>query len=140
LVAKAVRVNGKQLDVRRGVLGLEDKIVPFYVAEAWAGSSVFGSKPEAATRVQGVDTNRILREEKPTALVLDIEGGEFALIPGLEMPTVRLVILETHGDFVSVDKEAAMWECLTEQFRVERVIRRESDDKMRFCVLSRELP
>lgn len=140
LAKKAIAVNGQQLDIRPGVLGLADETVAFYICDAWAGSSVLGPRPETATNVQGIDTNRILREEKPTALVLDIEGGEFALIPGLEMPTVRLVILETHGDCVSVDKEAAMWECLTGQFRVERVIRRESDAKMRFCVLSRELP
>jgi len=135
----AVKVNEQQLDVRQGALTLEDGPVPFTTlpTRTWAGSGLVGAYPDGAT-VPGVDTNRILREEEPSVLVLDIEGAEFGLIPELVMPTVRLIILEIHSNYATQPEQERMWGYLTDRFRVAKVFHF-GDGVKQFVALERDL-
>ena len=70
--------------------------VDFYVTPAFWASSLI--KPEEGefecVKVQGVNKHDVLREIKPTALVVDIEGGEASFFEGLDLGSVNKIIME----------------------------------------------
>ncbi|MEO0399578.1 MAG: FkbM family methyltransferase [Pseudomonadota bacterium] len=75
----------------------DDGSVAFHVAEQFWSSSVLDRGQTAeTTHIDKVDLNRVFREEDADVFICDIEGGEFALLPSLDLSRVRLVVIELH--------------------------------------------
>ena len=66
------------------------------VSEFWSSSVIDRGRTERVDRVEQIDLNRLFRETGATVFICDIEGGEFALLPQLDLSTIRLVVIELH--------------------------------------------
>lgn len=84
-------------DLVEGIAALEDGETDFHVApDFWASSTQALDEDTQTIRHQSLDTNRLIREFAPTILVMDIEGGEIALLPHLDLTGIRRLIIEFH--------------------------------------------
>jgi len=112
--------NPQLIDHARGLYkrnGLQDRImlrnailtagpdqpweISFAVAEDYLGSRILhnGEKPRNGETVVPVPTQRfddVVAEFRPTALMMDIEGGELELLENGNLSAFRLVIVELH--------------------------------------------
>lgn len=73
--------------------------VPFYLAEHfWASSLTPSAEGEAMASVDvpEIDINAVIAQHRPDIITMDIEGGEMALMDGLDVSTARVVIMELH--------------------------------------------
>lgn len=69
----------------------------FHVAEQfWSSSALDRGATRRVDRVQRANLNTLFRSFEATVFICDIEGGEFALLPGLDFTGVRLVVAELH--------------------------------------------
>jgi FkbM family methyltransferase len=93
------------VETQVGAIGHGTGNVDFYFGEDfWESSTVENhvSKKAASTKVPVVDFSSLLLKTKPTAVICDIEGGEFDLFlsPSFrpeDFSSVRLVVLEVHA-------------------------------------------
>ena len=75
----------------------DDGAVKFRVAEQFWSSSVLDRGQTLRTvETKKINLNRLFREEGASVFICDIEGGEFALLPDLDLTGVRLVVIELH--------------------------------------------
>jgi len=91
------RLSQVDFDFRNAMLGGAAGTAQFHVHEAfWASSA--GHQSDDSTEIQVVvhDVNAVLAEQTFTMLVMDIEGGEIDLIPGMDLQTVTRIVIETH--------------------------------------------
>lgn len=73
--------------------------VPFYLAEHfWASSLTPPADGEtmASVDVPEIDINEVIARHRPDIITMDIEGGEMALVDGLDVSSARVVIMELH--------------------------------------------
>ena len=88
----------------------------FYVSEHFWGSSLspqtHGIKSEVD--VPAVYLPDLLAEFRPTVLVCDIEGGEFGLLPKLDLSCLRTVVLEIHPKRASREEYRGLIEHLAD--------------------------
>lgn len=83
----------------------DDGPVDFHVAEQfWSSSTLDRGVTTRTVAAPRVDLNRIMKETGATVFICDIEGGEFALIPNLDLSGLRLAIVEVH-DALAKDGE-----------------------------------
>lgn len=104
---RGVKVDGVVPTLRWGALSTRDGEANFLVqSEHWPGSSllpnaddqIHGSTASGSViRVPTVDTNRVLREWKANALMLDIEGEEHNVIHQIDLGPLRCIGMELHG-------------------------------------------
>jgi FkbM family methyltransferase len=102
LLRGELRVRGKQLDIRQAALWTRDSTQEFYIADDnWPASSLLsGQSPnERGVSVETLDTNRLIAEESITALILDVEGAEKDIVPYLDIPKLRAMVVEAHGPY-----------------------------------------
>lgn len=89
--------NSCPAELVEGIAALEDGETDFHVAtDFWASSTQALDEDTQTIRHQSLDTNRLIREFAPTILVMDIEGGEIALLPHLDLTGIRRLIIEFH--------------------------------------------
>ncbi len=97
--------NGCPATLIGAVAALHDGTADFYLAEDfWASSTEArtaganaGSGANArCLRRPTVDVNRLIAQFRPTLLVMDIEGGELALLPHLALAGLRRLVIEFH--------------------------------------------
>lgn len=89
-------LNGVQVELINAVVSHEDGEIDFYIhPEFWASST---EPREGAERVRlpARSLSGLLKEVQPDVLIVDIEGGEVALLEGMRLPGVRQVVLEVH--------------------------------------------
>jgi hypothetical protein len=74
--------------------------VPFYCrCDFWASSlEPTSSAYERAVEVPSLDLGQLLDKHRPGVLVMDIEGGELALMQIAALPHVRAIVMEVHRD------------------------------------------
>jgi FkbM family methyltransferase len=84
--------------------------IEFCVMDNILSSSVFdrGGKPTTLSSLQFSD---ILLEEKPTTVIMDVEGLEVELLAG-DLPGVRKIIVETHAKIVGDEETRKMLDSL----------------------------
>lgn len=71
--------------------------------EFW-GSTIKGRKYNGEfVKVEAIPLVTFLHDLKPTALIIDIEGGEADLFIDIDIPTVNLIIMEVHPDVLGSD-------------------------------------
>ncbi|MFW2543270.1 FkbM family methyltransferase [Primorskyibacter sp. 2E107] len=72
--------------------------IPFYVRNSFLGSSLIDHEARE-TRAVSVNVERfdVVRDQfRPTVLVIDIEGGELALLRDADLSGIRAVVIEFH--------------------------------------------
>lgn len=79
----------------------------FFVGKNFWASSIY-QKAEGARpiKVPILDFNTTLRSIDPTFLYIDIEGGEYDLIPGADFHNVRKLLIEIH-DWALTEEQVA---------------------------------
>ena len=88
--------------------------VDFHVADLfWASSVIDHGATRRVDKVEQVGLNDLFREKKASVFICDIEGGEFALLPQLDLSGLRLIVIELH------EKRAGPGEMETAQKQIE---------------------
>lgn len=71
--------------------------IPFYCRRDFWASSLDATTPfEREVEVVALVLSDILASHKPDVLVMDIEGGEFALMEVADLGAIRAMVIETH--------------------------------------------
>ena len=101
-LAPAIRrnfeLNGCDATLVSAIAALEDGEAPFHLApHFWASSTESGEDTRQITRPT-VDVNRLIADLRPTVLTMDIEGGEIALLPQLDLSGLRRLVIEFHPE------------------------------------------
>ncbi|WP_319781516.1 FkbM family methyltransferase [Oceanisphaera sp. IT1-181] len=98
LIMSNMERNRVQFEARNTLLADTKASRDFYVTPAFWASSLLepDSEPYQKVTVAAVDKNVVMDELKPTALVVDIEGGEAEFFAGLDLTTVNKIIIEIH--------------------------------------------
>lgn len=91
------RLNGVWPTVRNVVLGQDGRAeVRFYLHRDFWASSLTACQGARETKVPQQDVRSILREFRPTYVIVDIEGGEIDLFNNLELDGIEKLCLEIH--------------------------------------------
>ena len=103
IINNNMKRNNVQFEVRNKLLFDGRGSHSFYVTKAFWASSLI--KPKHADfeefRVESDDKNEIMKELKPSMLIIDIEGGEYAFFDDLNLSSVSKIILEVHPSVLS---------------------------------------
>lgn len=105
-------MNEVEVDLYHGMLLQEGAGPPtaFSVHELITASSEYRTHPGSTKKVE-VPTYSIrsfLEEFQPTIISCDIEGSEYKLLLGLEMPSVRSMVIEMHPTILGQEKIDAL--------------------------------
>jgi FkbM family methyltransferase len=98
------------------MLGRENGEATFFLGAAFTSSSMVenvGATQEI--NVKAVDINDEIQRRKPTFLIIDIEGGEYELIPYINFEHVRKILIELHYQVIGPDKARKVRAHLTRQ-------------------------
>ncbi len=88
--------------------------VDFHVANLfWASSVLDHGQTQRIDKVDQIGLNDLFRKTGATVFICDIEGGEFALLPKLDLASLRLIVIELH------EKRASAGEMETVQQQIE---------------------
>ncbi len=76
-----------------------DGTLPFYVAEPFWSSSTIRRDNITSTEVKvaAIPLNELIAQQKPTAIICDIEGGEIEIFENAELGNLRFVLIELHA-------------------------------------------
>jgi FkbM family methyltransferase len=114
VIKKNMQQNEVSFDIRNAVLMNESGKVNFYITPAFWASSLI--KPVSGqyvlASIPAVDKNEVINEIKPTALVIDIEGGEVEFFKGLNLSTVNKIVLEMHPQVLEDVQLSELYETL----------------------------
>ncbi len=71
--------------------------VDFHVANLfWASSVIDHGSTRRTDKVEQIGLNDLFRNTGASVFICDIEGGEFALLPKLDLSGLRLIVIELH--------------------------------------------
>jgi FkbM family methyltransferase len=95
--------NNVQFEIRNKLLFDGIGIHPFYVTESFWASSLIKPKHDNFVEYSVIsdDKHEVMKELKPTMLIIDIEGGEYALFNDLDLSSVNKIVLEVHKRVLS---------------------------------------
>ncbi|TNJ47707.1 FkbM family methyltransferase [Phaeobacter sp. B1627] len=76
----------------------------FHLRTSFLGSSVLneGGRPSRVVQVPTADLAEVIDGFQPTVLVMDIEGGELALLDAMDLSSFRAIVMEFHPDAYEV--------------------------------------
>lgn len=101
VIARNFELNGCTATALSGVASLEEGEADFHQAENFAASSVLPVDGTKATlSLPRIDVNRLMKDLRPTLLVMDIEGAEAELLPGMRLDGLRRIVVELHPALV----------------------------------------
>lgn len=97
-ISRNMERNGVRFEARNALLANAEGHRDFYVTPAFWASSLLqpDSGPYEQVSVPSVSKNAVMAELRPTALVVDIEGGEAEFFTGLELTSVNKIMMEIH--------------------------------------------
>ena len=98
-IARNWRDNGVEpCQVRHGLAAVNSgALVDFHVADLfWASSVIDHGATRRTDKVEQVCLNNLFGETGASVFICDIEGGEFALLPRLDLSGLRLIVIELH--------------------------------------------
>jgi FkbM family methyltransferase len=98
---------GSQVELRNQVLfaGADrPQTMAFHLRSSFLGSSLLNEagRPSRVVEIPTVDAAEVIAEFKPTVLVMDIEGGELALLEALDLSGFRAIVIEFHPEAYEV--------------------------------------
>lgn len=98
LIERNMVANGVKFEVRNALLSSHEEGRDFYITRGFWASSLIRPQSGSCEKVTvpSQDKNSVMAELRPTALVVDIEGGEAELFTGLDLASVEKIIIEIH--------------------------------------------
>ncbi|OIQ31236.1 MAG: FkbM family methyltransferase [Alphaproteobacteria bacterium MedPE-SWcel] len=103
------RMNGltERIELRNQVLCAGADRPPtlaFHLRSSFLGSSLLneGGRPSRVVQVPTADLAGVVEDFQPTVLVMDIEGGELALLDAMELAPFRAIVIEFHPEAYEV--------------------------------------
>lgn len=120
IIEETFALNGVKPHLINCMVGPKDGERAFYIMkEFWSSSTVRRSPKAQEVKVPERDCNRLLREIKPTFLVVDIEGGEIELFQYIDLTGIKKVSIELHERVTGHEAAQRVRDRLTnEGFRV----------------------
>lgn len=116
LVEKNLRLNGCRAEVIQGLAATRDGEASFNLADNFWSSSIMDIPSQYTTQtVQTIDTNRLIRDFKPNKLIIDIEGGEVALVPDLHLTGIEALIIEVHQRYTGMNGVSKVFKALLDK-------------------------
>jgi len=90
--------NAGAPQILHGLAAAEDgPPVDFHVANLfWASSVIDHGETQRTDRVNQIGLNPLFRDKRASVFICDIEGGEFVLLPELDLSGLRLIVIELH--------------------------------------------
>ena len=121
LIQRNFDLNDLHPNLTFAVLGDADGEVEFNVEpEYWSSSRLHRSNQSTRVTVPQLSVNEVLREIRPTMLVMDIEGGECDLVPRMELSGVERVMIELHPYVTGVEQAGEVVKRFRESGFVQR--------------------
>ncbi|MCI1191333.1 FkbM family methyltransferase [Calidifontimicrobium sp. SYSU G02091] len=116
------RLNGVAPQLQMCMLGEREGVRPFYLHDAfWASSAEPGAGATRVVEVPVRPLNAVIERLRPTLLVMDIEGGEHALLPIMDLRPFTRIVTELHERQLGRERTRAMIERLyAAGFRIRR--------------------
>ncbi len=110
LIMENFKRNNCTAQAISGVAALHEGYTEFNIeGDFWASSQVTGSPMSTSVKLPCVSIPDLLAEFRPTIMVVDIEGAEADLLPGLSLQSVRRLIVEMHPQFIPLADCAKLW-------------------------------
>jgi FkbM family methyltransferase len=120
-------LNGMTPQVRFKAITVAEREVTFYINDNIISSSLHHRDHTHPHKVPADPLDEVIAEWKPTAIVMDIEGGETTILPSSQLNGVKKIILELHPHIVGEAETAAMKAHLEKLgFREERAVYKSS--------------
>ncbi len=84
--------------IHHGLAAADDGApVDFHVANLfWASSVIDHGSTRRTDKVDQIGLNSLFRKTGASVFICDIEGGEFSLLPKLDLSGLRLIVIELH--------------------------------------------
>jgi len=102
-LAETIRANfalngmaAPQLHIGLGCSEPGDPIAFRVAKEFWSSSVLERGQTARVELAPRIDLNQLLRASQASVLICDIEGGEFELLPKLDLTGIRLIVAELH--------------------------------------------
>lgn len=107
-IAKVHALNevSDRVSVTNAVLAGRKGKAKFYQRAHFSASSLEADPPGVASpvvaehEVPALNIRKVMGEIKPSVVVCDIEGAEAALVPLMDLSTVRLMVVELHPQWI----------------------------------------
>lgn len=105
LIRETYTMNAVNPTLINAFVGARRGFVNFYVEEDFPLSSCIRRSPNSEKiRLPCLDVNEEISRIKPSFLIIDIEGGEFELVPSMNLGTVQKVLIEVHERIIGREK------------------------------------
>lgn len=101
-IEKLYHLNNIQPNIEFGLAGLSNNNVTFYYEpkDIWSSSTLKLSTTSKTVSVKEINCNDLLKKLKPNYLIMDIEGGEYLLLPKLNLDSVNKLQIELHSKLI----------------------------------------
>ncbi|MCA2009155.1 FkbM family methyltransferase [Tritonibacter mobilis] len=98
---------GDRVELRNQVLFAgkdRPESMEFHLRNSFLGSSLLneGGRPSRVVEIPTADMGEVVAELQPTVLVMDIEGGELALLEAMDLSPFRAIVIEFHPEAYEV--------------------------------------
>lgn len=105
LIRKNYDLNGWRPNLLMKAVTSDGRDVEFFVSSKLLSSSTFNCEPTGNCIVVGsCAIGKLIERQRPTVVVMDVEGGESELIPAADLSGVRAVIVEIHPQVVGAER------------------------------------
>ncbi len=98
-IADTHALNNCQIELLHGAASDHDGETDFYLrANFWESSTRKERVFSETSRVPAIDTARVIRNFRPSMLVIDIEGDEERVVPFLPLEGINKILMELHPE------------------------------------------
>lgn len=134
VIKENFRLNGMRPNARAKAISRSGGDIPFHFADNMFTSSLFKTT-EPETKLVPSDTlDDVIAEFRPTAIVIDIEGGEIDAFADSNLEGIRAIVMELHRHIVGDEAIDQMLDRL-----VGLGFEREDQGSSTVTILTREL-
>lgn len=104
LLKRNFELNGMRANVRERGIAVKAGYAEFYVNKNILSSSIFNRSGSTLTVVTFDALQDVVRDFKPSVVVMDAEGAEIDLLPLVDPQKIRTIVVEMHPHIVGAEK------------------------------------
>ena len=105
LIRKTYTMNSVNPTLINAFVGARMGFVSFYLEKDFPMSSCIRRSPNSEEiKVLCLDVNEEILRIKPSFVIIDVEGGEFELVPSMNLDAVQKVLIELHERIIGRKK------------------------------------
>ena len=119
LIRRNFELNKTYPKITFAVLGESNGEVDFNLEpEYWSSSRLKRSEKSRSLKVKQLAVNEVISRIKPSMIVMDIEGGEYELLPHMNLRGVKRFMIEIHPYLTDLEHQESLERRMhTEGFR-----------------------